>query len=44
MSVVIYKTGKEAKTHLEWSKSHRAETVRDYDVQLLDAQMGPLVA
>ena len=44
MSVVIYKTEEEAKAHLEWRKNHRAETVRDYDVQLLEEQMGPVAA
>ena len=44
MSVVIYKTEEEAKAHLEWRKNDRAETVRDYDVQLLEDQMGPVAA
>ena len=44
MSVVIYKTEEEAKAHLEWRKNHRAETVRDYDVQLLEELMGPVAA
>ena len=42
ISVVIYKIGEEAKIHFEWSKSHRTETVRDYDVHLLDAKGGLL--
>ena len=44
MSVVIYKTEEEAKAHLDWRKKHRAETVRDYDVQSHEEQMGPVAA
>ena len=44
MSVTIYKTEEEAMAHLEWRKNHRAETVRDYDVQLLEEQMGHVAA
>ena len=44
ISIVIYKTEEEAKAHLEWRKKYRAETVRDYDVQSHEEQMGPVAA
>ena len=44
ISVVIQKTEQGAKLHLKWRKNHRAETVRDYDVHLLEEQMGPVAA
>ena len=44
MSLAVYNSQEAAKAHLEWRRSDRAETVKDYDVQLLEEQIGPIVA